>query len=265
MYPPTHTPPNIPIVQTLFGEALTNSVDARYVHSELGVSKDFTDWIKAQIRRADLEEGKDYIAFVSRKNETKEVFPQKGVNPKGGRPTTQYILTTEAAKHIAMMSQSKKAKEIRDYFIAVERQYITQLRQGSALVSFDAEASRQLESMRRHVKSMQEDLTAIKEQFVEDARERAEIRLQQMQNTIHTDRLATALENLPMDSEQISLLRQMAEARGREIALAAGVKADVGISTIFREINRHFSVRTYYEIDRADFQTAVNFIGTVTL
>lgn len=91
--------------------ASVQTVNARDLHGFLGVSKDFSDWIKVQIERARLNEGQHYATGV---------FPQKGENP-GGRPRTEYFLTLDAAKHIAMMCGTDKGFEVRDYFIECER------------------------------------------------------------------------------------------------------------------------------------------------
>jgi len=102
---------SIQISPKQIGNQSINSIDARELHKALEIKKDFSDWIKAQINRAGLEKQVDYI-----------VFPKKGENLTGGRPTHDYILTTDAAKHIAMMSQSRRGKEVRDYFIEAEKQ-----------------------------------------------------------------------------------------------------------------------------------------------
>lgn len=93
------------------GEPIT-AVNARELHAFLAVGKDFTNWIKAQVDRALLAEGRDYLT---------EVSAQKGENPRGGRPRSEYYLTIEAAKHVAMMSGTEKGRVVRDYFIEIER------------------------------------------------------------------------------------------------------------------------------------------------
>lgn len=86
------------------------AVNARYLYDFLGVKKDFSNWIKAQVIRCDLVENEDF-----------EVFAQKGVNPQGGRPTMDYALSLNAAKEISMMSQTARGKQARRYFIECER------------------------------------------------------------------------------------------------------------------------------------------------
>ena len=102
----------IKIEKRVIGAEETNAVSARELHETLEIKKAFTDWIKTQINRAGLRENVDYI-IVSQKVEA-----GKGVSAR-----KEYIITTDASKHIAMMSQGAKAKEVRDYFIAVEKEY----------------------------------------------------------------------------------------------------------------------------------------------
>ena len=102
---------NIPIAQREIVGELVQTFDGRDLHADLGVSKDYTNWAKAQIKRARLVENKDFV-----------VFAQKGVNPAGGRPATEYHFTLEAGKHIGMMSGTARGSEVREYFLACERQ-----------------------------------------------------------------------------------------------------------------------------------------------
>ena len=100
----------IPINNATIGEEVKQTVNARELHGFLEVGKDFSSWIKVQIYRARLVENRDFI-----------VFTQKGENPNGGRPSSEYHLTIESGKHVAMMSGTDKGFEVRDYFIECER------------------------------------------------------------------------------------------------------------------------------------------------
>lgn len=52
------------------------------------------------------------------------VFTQKGENLQGGRPTSEYALSLDAAKEISMMSQCEKGKQARRYFIECEKRLL---------------------------------------------------------------------------------------------------------------------------------------------
>jgi len=100
----------ITVSQSRMEEGWTNTVNARDLHSFLGVGKDFSNWIKKQVERARLLENRDFV-----------VSAQKGENPEGGRPATDYHLTLEAGKHIAMLSGTEKGFEVREYFLECEK------------------------------------------------------------------------------------------------------------------------------------------------
>jgi phage anti-repressor protein len=91
------------------GNEEINSVDARDLHSRLGVQKKFADWIKYNLTKLNLMEGTDFITV-----------PKIGT---GGKfDSLEYILTLDAGKHIAMMTHTSTAHEIRTYFIEFEKQ-----------------------------------------------------------------------------------------------------------------------------------------------
>jgi len=102
----------IEIRHHIIGNEEVNSVDARELHKALGNKKQFANWINYQITSLGLVKNKDYM-----------VFNKKVKNLEGGRPTTEYILTLDIAKHIALASRTKEGKEIRAYFIEVEKRY----------------------------------------------------------------------------------------------------------------------------------------------
>jgi len=111
----------IKISQELIGDETVNSVDARELYETLELTKDFSNWIKSQIKSLGLEENIDYITFKQ--------------SSTGGRPTTEYILTTDTAKHISMASRTPKGKEVRSYFIAIEKEFIKELQNAKAYIA----------------------------------------------------------------------------------------------------------------------------------
>lgn len=83
------------------------AVSARELHEGLGIKKDFTDWFKQQVERIGLVEGRDFTPFEGKST--------------GGRPSTEYVVTLDIAKHLCMISGGEKAHQIREYFIQVEK------------------------------------------------------------------------------------------------------------------------------------------------
>lgn len=96
------------------GNEVINSVNAREIHEYLEVKTRFNDWINRAITKYDFKENIDY---------SKMSIPQIG-NPK---PIIDYIVTLDMAKELAMLENNEKGKEIRKYFIKVEKDYISSL------------------------------------------------------------------------------------------------------------------------------------------
>ena len=100
----------LPITAQFIGGTETNAVCARRLHEALGIRQMYAHWIKAQIERGGLVDNVDYV-----------VFAEFSKNPQGGRPANEYALSLDAAKHVCMMSQTEKGKQIRMYFIGCEK------------------------------------------------------------------------------------------------------------------------------------------------
>ncbi len=100
----------IPITEGTIQGRAQPLCNARDLHTFLGVRARFSDWILRRIRQHGFVESMDFVGFT-----------QNCEKPQNGRPTVEYHLTIEAAKHIAMAEHTEKGKEARDYFIECER------------------------------------------------------------------------------------------------------------------------------------------------
>ena len=90
-------------------DGLVQTVNARDLHEALEIGWDFSTWIERQL--GDFKENQDFIIF------------HKKVEKSKGRPMKDYALTLDTAKHICMLSRCEKGKQLRQYFIEVEKQY----------------------------------------------------------------------------------------------------------------------------------------------
>lgn len=107
----------------------TQLVDARLLHDFLGVGKDFTTWIKLRIRQYGFEQNRDYLL-----TQTGEQLPS------GTKWRSDYMLTLDMAKELAMVEHTPKGRQARRYFIDCERQ-LQKMRDhgvGTAPTSLDA-------------------------------------------------------------------------------------------------------------------------------
>ena len=83
-------------------------VDLRELHKELDSSKDFTTW--ARFRLSDFVEGLDFEEVSLRAVENLEGdYPQTGEN-LGGRPSKDWSVSIDCAKHIAMMERTERGQ-----------------------------------------------------------------------------------------------------------------------------------------------------------
>lgn len=86
-------------------------VSARELHKVLGVKTRFSEWWTQNSKL--LVEDEDFTSVVT----------TTVVNNGANRKLQDYAVTADNAKHLAMQSQTKKSREIRDYFIQVEKDY----------------------------------------------------------------------------------------------------------------------------------------------
>ena len=106
----------ITISQAMINNTEVNAVNARDLHEVLESDTKFSDWIKRRLDETDAILNADYI-IVSQKRETITEYGKKA------SIITEYILTTDIAKEIAMLERNEKGKQVRRYFIEVEKAY----------------------------------------------------------------------------------------------------------------------------------------------
>lgn len=87
-------------------------VDARLLHTRLGVRRQFSHWINDRINKYGFIENQDFVVSVN-----------SGENPKGGRPTNEYVLTLDMAKELCMVQNNEAGRKTRRYFIEVEKEF----------------------------------------------------------------------------------------------------------------------------------------------
>lgn len=105
----------IAVTERQIGGETVQSADGRELHAFLGIAKDFNQWMREQIARARLVEGRDYLTY--------EVVVQLS---SGAKRRKECALTIDAAKHVSMMSGSDKGFEVREYFIECEHRALAQ-------------------------------------------------------------------------------------------------------------------------------------------
>lgn len=89
---------------TTNGDKLTLS--ARDLHNQLQIHTKFNDWF-SRMKEYGFDEGTDFYSFLSEST--------------GGRPATDYQITLDMAKEIAMLQRNEKGKQIRKKLIELEK------------------------------------------------------------------------------------------------------------------------------------------------
>ena len=106
-------------------------VDARTLHRFLKVGRDFSHWIKGRFEEYGFEEANDYIIKSFDSPDLANQKKQQG----GDRRSINYLLTLDTAKELAMVERTEVGKQVRRYFIEVEKQYMEKFGQyGQRLV-----------------------------------------------------------------------------------------------------------------------------------
>jgi phage anti-repressor protein len=81
-------------------------VNARDLHQFLESHREYTAWIKDRIEQYGFKEGEDFLTKLSKSQ---------------GRPRTDYHVTLDTAKELAMVERNEKGRQARRYFIECER------------------------------------------------------------------------------------------------------------------------------------------------
>lgn len=97
----------VPVYETSTGKKVVYGTE---LYECLGSRRQYADWIKGRLAECDSVEGKDY-----------QSFSQNSEKPVGGRPKLEYIIKLDVAKEMAMLERNEKGKQVRRYFIQVEK------------------------------------------------------------------------------------------------------------------------------------------------
>lgn len=97
----------VPVYETSTGEKVVYGSE---LYGVLGVKSNYRDWIKNRLNDCEAVENEDYESFA--KNLA-----------KGGRPQIDHIIKLDTAKEMAMLERNEKGKQVRRYFIQVEKKY----------------------------------------------------------------------------------------------------------------------------------------------
>ena len=103
----------VPIYENSKGERLINARELFYALRGKETKTKFADWIKERLIKYKFIENIDYICF---RNFTK-------AEKYGNKTTKEYYLNIDTSKEICMIENNETGRNIRRYFIEVEKRY----------------------------------------------------------------------------------------------------------------------------------------------
>lgn len=105
----------IPVFDGKLQDQPAQLCNARDLHTYLQSAQQFADWIKKRIEQYGFVEGEDFC-FINLRS--------KG---RGGHNRTDYHLTLDTAKELAMVENNEQGRQVRRYFIKLEKEKVTKV------------------------------------------------------------------------------------------------------------------------------------------
>ncbi len=96
----------VPVYETSTGEKVVYGTE---LHSVLEVRSKFADWIKNRVNDCEAVENEDFETFSK--------------NLENGGRVKEYLVKLDTAKEMAMLERNEKGKQVRRYFIEVEKKH----------------------------------------------------------------------------------------------------------------------------------------------
>lgn len=241
----------VKITQTNINGTEINSVNAKELHIALGLKNKFTNWMKKQNELLeDYEEGLDYIRTT--KSGDSQVIVKDGLNLQGKE--CEYILSLDMAKHISLMSKSKKGKEVRHYFIEAEK------KNAQPLIAMDDV-----------IKSLQLTAQGLKHQDERLDDQHKRINAQHNIIVSQDDRLIQLENNVRLTNQQEYELTQVHHKKVYELARLYGEDQNDKklISKLHRQVwklfKNHFMLPRFNELQANKFNDGIAFLNGIKL
>ena len=212
----------VPVYETSTGEKVVYGTN---LHSVLGVKSKFADWVKNRLKECDSIENEDFQAFSK--------------NLENGGRSKEYIINLDTAKEMAMLERNEKGKQVRRYFIEVEKKW-----------------KNQISNPRRLSVAEQIRLLALGNGELGERIDNVEKELQDFKNDmpllgVEETRITTAVR-----SKGVRVLGGKDSNAYADKSLRRRVFSD-----IYRELKRQFQVGTYKAIKRSQCEVALEIIN----
>lgn len=128
----------VPVYETSTGEKVVYGSE---LHEVLGVKSNYREWVKRRFSDIDAIENEDFDSV-----EISTVV--------GGTPKKDHIIKLDTAKEMAMLERNEKGKQVRRYFIQVEKKF----KAGKTSKKVQSPKKEKLPSVNMMVKNIKEAL-----------------------------------------------------------------------------------------------------------
>lgn len=215
----------VPVYTTDTGEHVVNG---RELWEGLQSKREFATWIKKRFEDCEAVENEDYTSFD--KNVKREIGATKRI---------EYIIKLDTAKEMAMLENNTIGKQVRKYFIAIEKKS----KQTDLLNGLSTEMKALL---------MQDKKLQIVQGEVEEVKkDLQEFKMDLPLLGVELDKITAAVH-----AKGISCLGDKTTPAYQDKSLRSKVYAD-----IYREIKRQFGVTSYKAIKRSQCDIAVSIVN----
>ncbi len=109
----------VPVYETSTGEKVVYGTE---LHEILGVKSNYREWISRRFADIDAVEKEDYEGVE--------------ISTAFGQSRKEHIIKLDMAKEMAMLERNEKGKQVRRYFIQVEKKYINGIPNNKHSISF---------------------------------------------------------------------------------------------------------------------------------
>lgn len=207
------------------------TVSAKELYLGLGLNEtNWSKWYPTNIEKNDFfNEGYDYTGI--RHNDE---------NPKGGRPSIDFEISLEFAKHIAMMARTEKSHQYRNYFLVCE----SKLKEQQNMIGAKLSPMEILETQFKALKEVDNKVDAVAKDFTDYK------------------------DNSPLFNIECEELQAAVRKKGINILGGKDSKAykDKPLRTklysdIQREIKRQFGLNSYKALKRSQLDIALDIVS----
>lgn len=171
----------VPVYETNIGEKVVYGSE---LHSVLEVRSKFADWIKNRLNDCEAAENEDFETFSK--------------NLENGGRVKEYLVKLDTAKEMAMLERNEKGKQVRRYFIQVEKKY-------KSAVSAAQELSPQLQMFSKIFESAAR---------LELQQKRQAEKLEQVENKVDSIKEVVALRPNAWRKESSNIINRIAQSLG---------------------------------------------------